>query len=211
MPSPTFDEQLKAGVLRRLQDFEHRQSSTPGLRDAAVALILAQCPVSGQPSVLPTRRPKTLNRHAGQYALPGGRVDAGESPVEAALREVREEIGLALSPAEVLGRLDDFETRSGFRISPFVMWCDQQEDLHPDPAEVDAVFHIPLTELEAPGVPKLSTARTGDTPVLSAFLPTLGHEIYAPTAALLVQFRDVALRGVHTRVAHFEQPAFTWK
>lgn len=211
MQARKFDEQLKTSVLSRLQGFERRESSKPDLRDAAVAIILAQCPASGQPSVLLTRRPETMNRHAGQYALPGGRVDAGESQVETALREVREEIGLTLTPSEVLGQLDDFETRSGFRISPFVMWCDHQEDLRPDPTEVDAVFHIPLTELNDPSIPKLSAASAGDHPVLSAFIPTLGHEIYAPTAALLVQFRDVALRGVHTRVAHFEQPAFAWK
>ena len=176
-----------------------------------MAIVLARAPETGVPSVVLTRRPATMNRHAGQYALPGGRVDAGEGATQAALREVREEIGLSLRDEDILGRLDDFQTRSGFRIEPFVLWCEDVANLTPDPGEVEAVFFIPFDELNASDIPTLHALEAGESPVLSAYVPTLGHHIYAPTAAMLYQFREVGLRGEATRVAHFEQPSFTWK
>ncbi|MDU8927423.1 CoA pyrophosphatase [Alisedimentitalea sp. MJ-SS2] len=206
-----FDRHLRSDVHARLERFEAVQLEAAGLREAAVAIVLAQDPETGRPSVVLTRRPTTMNRHAGQYALPGGRVDAGETATQAALREVEEEIGLQLGKGDILGRLDDFETRSGFRIEPFVLWCGDVDRLAPDPREVEAVFFIPFTELDDTAIPTLHALQAGESPVMSAFLPTLGHHIYAPTAAMLYQFREVGLRGEATRVAHFEQPSFAWK
>ncbi len=158
-----------------------------------------------------TLRPPKLNRHGGQYALPGGRLDDGESEVEAAQRELKEELGLDLDQDAVLGRLDQFPTRSGFRISPIVMWAADHAELRPDPSEVAQVFHLPLRELDSPDIPRLEKSDNSDHPVLSAFFPTLGHYMYAPTAAILYQFREVALRRRATRVSHFDQPTFAWK
>ncbi|MBZ0218708.1 MAG: hypothetical protein K8F25_19280, partial [Fimbriimonadaceae bacterium] len=108
-------------------------------------------------------------------------------------------------------RLDDYATRSGFRISPLVFWGNETAILNPDPNEVEQVFRIPFEELNSSSVPDLSDTPDGEHPVLSALMPSLGGRLYAPTAALLYQFREVAIRGNNTRVAHFDQPEFAWK
>ena len=81
----------------------------------------------------------------------------------------------------------------------------------PDAVEVARVFQVPFTELDSPKIPHLEMTPESEPPVLSAPLPTLGHHLFAPTAAILYQFREVALRGEPTRVAHYDQPAFAWK
>ncbi|WP_127114223.1 NUDIX hydrolase [Shimia sediminis] len=210
MQFSSFDPQLEATLRDRLGRFAPVKVTRPGLRQAAVALVVMPSPKDNVPSVLLTLRPATMNRHAGQYALPGGRLDDGETELQAALREVREEVGLDLGEADVLGRLDDFETRSGFRIAPFVIRGGTAQDVRPDPGEVQEVFFVPFDELNSPDIPEMRAARTGEAPVFSAYLPTLGHNIFAPTAAMLYQFREIALRGRETRVADFEQPSFTW-
>jgi len=150
-----------------------------------------------------------MKRHSRQWALPGGRVDEGETEIEAALRETDEEIGLKIDPADVLGQLDDFPTRSGFRMSPVVCWAEPGQTVRPNPDEVEQVHLVPLDELEKPGVPVLRDIPESDRPVLS--IPMLGTLIHSPTAAVLYQMREVALAGRATRVAHYEQPVFAWK
>ena len=127
------------------------------------------------------------------------------------MRELHEELGVDLGPAQVIGVLDDYATRSGFRITPIVMWGGACETLSPDPGEVEAAFRIPLSDINAEAVPRLIPSEEGEHPVLCAHIDTLGHTVYAPTAAIFYQFREVALRGLSTRVAHFDQPAFAWK
>ncbi len=210
MTAHPFDAALRDRIAARLAAFPRQPVDQPGLRLAAVALVVTRLPETGEGAVLVTLRPSGLNRHGGQYALPGGRLDPGETDENAALRELDEELGLRLHVGAILGRLDDFPTRSGFRIAPLVMW-DEAGVLAPDPAEVAEVYRLPLSELDSPDIPRLTQAREGDQPVMSAFFPTLGHFMYAPTAAILYQFREVALRGVPTRTAHFEQPRFAWK
>lgn len=213
MGSETFiaDDQLRERIHTRLNSFERKVSNQPDLRPAAVSLVLVSAEDNDSACVLLTRRASKLKRHGGQYALPGGRVDQGEDDESAALRELDEEVGLHLGRDRVLGVLDDFPTRSGFRITPFVLWGGNVTELQPSPDEVDAVFRIPFSELNVPEVPHLEYIPESENPVLSAHLPTLGHEVYAPTAAILYQFREIALRGNDTRVAHFEQPLFAWK
>lgn len=159
---------------------------------------------SNQTCFVLTRRLSTLRRHAGQWALPGGRLEPGEKPAQAALREIREEIGLDLSPEAVLGRLDDFITRSGHLISPFVVWSSETSTLIASPAEVDAAFRVPISELDHPDALRLE-------PLLHFVLPTLPSTVHAPTAAILYQFREVALHGREVRVADVEQPFFAWR
>lgn len=202
---------MRSRFQTNLGDFAAQKVKQPGLRDAAVAIVVTEHQETGEASVLMTLRPPKLNRHGGQYALPGGRQDEGERDVEAALRELHEELGLSLGADDILGQLDEFPTRSGFRISPIVMWAAGQVELRPDPSEVAQVFHLPLRELDSPGIPRLEESENSEHPVLSAFFPTLGHFMYAPTAAILFQFREIALRGKTTRVSHFDQPTFAWK
>ena len=178
-------------------------------RHAAVGLVIIGD--SNRGCLLLTKRPDHLNRHPGQYALPGGRLEKGETPERAALREIKEEMGLNLHREDVLGRLDDYPTRSGFRITPVVIWGGDEVELKPDHDEVAQVFLIPLSELDRNDLKELHGSNNPETPILSINLPTTGGSVYAPTAAIIYQFREVALRGKHTRVSHFDQPKFAWK
>ena len=147
--------------------------------------------------------------HAGQRAYPGGRVDPGETVEQAALRELEEEVGLKLDSSSVLGRLDDYATRSGYVITPIVVWGGSNVELKPNPGEVDLIHRIPLSELMRDEAPILETIDESEHPVLK--MP-LGDEWFAaPSAAIAYQFREVALLGRSTRVAHYEQPHFAWK
>jgi 8-oxo-dGTP pyrophosphatase MutT (NUDIX family) len=181
----------------------------PALKRAAVAIALvAAGDASGGTAVLLTLRAASLRAHRGQWALPGGRCDAGETPVTAALRELAEELGLELAPADVLGLLDDYPTRSGYLITPVVVWAAADAAISPNPAEVASVHRIALDELQRPdafdfvGIPE-STRRV-------IRFRHAGRFIHAPTAALIYQFREV-LEGRNTRVAELEQPVFAWK
>jgi len=163
----------------------------------------------GRPCFVLTRRAGGLRRHAGQWALPGGRLDPGETPEQAALRECREEVGLALAEDSVLGRLDDYATRSGFVITPVVVWSGAPGALRPDPGEVAEIHRVPLAELDRPGVPHLRRIPESERPVIS--IPLVGTHIHAPTAAILFQLREVGVWGRATRVSHYEQPVFAWR
>jgi 8-oxo-dGTP pyrophosphatase MutT (NUDIX family) len=157
--------------------------------------------------VLLTRRAMHLRNHPGQWALPGGRVEPGESAADAALRELHEEVGLELGPEAVLGLLDDFPTRSGFAITPVVVWAGAVRNaLVPNPAEVASIHRVRLTELQRADAPLLEAIDDSPHPVLR--MPVGDGWVAAPTAALLFQFREVCLAGRATRVAHYEQPLF---
>lgn len=163
---------------------------------------------AGGAAVLVCRRPMHLNRHAGQYALPGGRLEPGEDVVEAALRETHEEIGLELGADTVLGLLDDYETRSGFVMTPVVVWGGDAE-LRPDPDEVMAVYRVGLHQLQRADSPRLDTIPESDRPVVS--VPLGSTVLHAPTAAVLLQLNWLGLLGRDDPVHHFEQPVFAWR
>jgi 8-oxo-dGTP pyrophosphatase MutT (NUDIX family) len=203
-----MDPQLRADLQTRLSAFDRQPAEDTGLRAAAVAVVVVRGH-EGQASFVMTRRATSMRKHAGQWALPGGRLDEGEDPISAALRETHEEVCLECGPEQVLGLLDDYPTRSGFVITPVVVWGGDADSLAANPDEVAEVHRVPLTELEQPEVPVLRTIPESDRPVIS--IPMLGTQIHAPTAAILYQLREVALRGLDTRVAHFEQPVFAWR
>jgi ADP-ribose pyrophosphatase YjhB (NUDIX family) len=156
-----------------------------------------------------TRRAPRLSAHAGQWALPGGRVEAGETAIDGALRELSEEVRLAVAPSQVLGCLDDYPTRSGYVITPVVVWAGESADLAPEPQEVSAVYRVPLDVLEHPDVPHLRQIPESERPVIS--IAMVGANVHAPTAAIVYQLREVAVHGRDTRVDHFEQPVFAWR
>lgn len=206
-----FDETLKTQISENVSSFPRTMIDDPAARPAGVALVVAEADDKGEACLLLTRRQRGLRRHSGQYALPGGRLDEGETFEDAALRELSEELGLTYGAERVLGALDDYKTRSGFVIRPFVIWGGPLEAMKPDPEEVAVVFQIPLVDLENPEIPLLTPSAHDTAPVLSAPIATLNHVIHAPTAALIYQFREVALFGNATRVAHFGEPEFAWK
>jgi 8-oxo-dGTP pyrophosphatase MutT (NUDIX family) len=179
----------------------------PDLRPAAVAVALV-ADERGETCFLITRRTSRMRAHAGQWALPGGRLDPGEDAVAAALREMHEEVGIDVGPDAVLGLLDDYPTRSGFVITPVVVWVGALNGpLAPAAEEVEHVYAVPLADLDVE--PNLLTIPESDQPVIQ--LPLFDRFVHAPTAAVLYQFREVALHRRPTRVAHFEQPVFAWR
>jgi mutator protein MutT len=206
-PAVLFDDALRGRALANLRGFTRRDVPADGRRPAAVAVVLL-ADDAGRACFLLTRRAATLRAHARQWALPGGRVDPGETPERAALRELQEEVGLALSPEAVLGLLDDYPTRSGFVITPVVVWASRVGDLTLNPQEVTSVHRVPLAELDRPDVPAFVTIPESERPLIQ--VPLLSTVVYAPTAALLYQLREVVVHGRATRVAHFDQPVWAW-
>jgi 8-oxo-dGTP pyrophosphatase MutT (NUDIX family) len=198
---------LEARMRANLAAFPRAPTTADGLWRAAVAVTVVAN--DGDPAFLLTRRTAGLRAHPGQWALPGGRVDAGESAPEAALRELSEELGLRLAASTVVGLLDDYPTRSGFSITPVVVWAGSIGKLEPNPAEVASVHRIALSALDVPEAPRLLTIPESDRPVIQMPLGP-GRLIHAPTAAILYQLREVAVRGRWTRVHHFEQPTWAW-
>ncbi len=221
MPDLTVSEQLREQLLYQLQNFAARSIATDGRKQAAVALTIVDRRVDANIGKLPfqpadadqaalilTIRATKLKNHGGQRAFPGGRIDAGETAEQAALRELAEEVGLSLDSSHILGRLDDYATRSGFVITPVVVWGGNVAELKASPAEVKSIHRIPLSELLRNDAPILEPKRGRGHPVLK--MPLGKDWIAAPTAAMAYQFREVALLGRATRVAHFDQPRFAW-
>ena len=208
-PSVTASlDAVRDRVVRHLGDFARQDLAEPPTRLAAVAIALTTSP-EGDPSFLLTRRSPRIKTHSGQWALPGGKLDDDESVEDAALRELHEELGLLLPPGDVLGRLDDYQTRSGFTIAPVIVWAGPDAALDPDPDEVALVVHVPFTELDRDDAPRWLEHEQARGPIVQ--MPIGDHRIHAPTAAILYQFREVALHGRPTRVAHFDEPAFAWR
>jgi len=200
------DDDLRARLRHHLAAHERTEVEDRELRHAAVAFTVIGDD-AGRACFLLTRRASRLNAHGGQWALPGGSVDPGESAVEAARRELEEEVGV--TGVEVLGVLDDYPTRSGYRITPVVVWAVPGTTVTPDPAEVAEVHHVPLTELDRDDAPRFISIPESDRPGIQ--MPIGDHLIHAPTAAVLYQVREVALHGRDTRVAHLDEPPFAWR
>lgn len=192
-------------LATRLAGFPRSAADRPDLKQAAVAVVVTEH--EGRPALVVTRRAARLRAHGGQWALPGGRRDDGESAVDGALREMREEIGLALPRDSVLGALDDYVTRSGYVMTPVVCWAGDVGGLSGAEEEVAAVHQVPLEDFDVePGF-----VRIPESEALVIQLPLFDRLLHAPTAAILHQFCRIACRAQVVRVAHFEQPVFAWK
>jgi 8-oxo-dGTP pyrophosphatase MutT (NUDIX family) len=215
------NDDLRTRIIDNLQGFEPVVADVDDAHHAAVAITVTDIGFGADLPGLPryqawqdlaglilTRRSSQLRKHAGQWAFPGGRLDPGETPVETALREMHEEVSIDLPADAVLGRLDDFVTRSGFVMTPIVVWGGPGLQARANPDEVASIHRIPLTEFVREDAPRLEPLAESDQPILR--MPVGRDHIAAPTAALIYQFREVCLLGLSTRVAHFEQPRFAW-
>jgi len=204
--TPSFRETLAA----RCRAFPRLVHDGTDLKRAAVAITLVEADDgSGEAAFLLTRRAPRMRAHAGQWALPGGRCDSGESFEQTALRELQEELGLTVPAADVLGLLDDYPTRSGYAITPVVAWLDDADELRPNPHEVAEVYRIPLADLLADGAVEFETIPESPRPVIRLRV-LADHRIHAPTAAVVYQFGEL-VAGRVTRVAELEQPVFAWR
>jgi 8-oxo-dGTP pyrophosphatase MutT (NUDIX family) len=205
-----FDESTKGHIAARCAAFTRLPAGRPGaaLKRAAVVIALVAADGADGTALLLTLRAAGLRAHRSQWALPGGRCDEGETPVVAALRELHEELGLKLGPDHVLGLLDDYPTRSGYLITPVVVWSEKAAVITPSPDEVASVHRIALEDIERPEAFDFTLIPESRRRVIRFRLG--GQLIHAPTAALIYQFREV-LAGRDTRVAELEQPVFAWK
>jgi 8-oxo-dGTP pyrophosphatase MutT (NUDIX family) len=165
--------------------------------------------VSGGAAFLLCRRTSRLNSHAAQWALPGGRLDPGEDAVQAALRELDEELGVALPDTTVLGLLDDYPTRSGYVITPVVVWGGGRLEMRPSPDEVVAAYRVGLHQLQREDSPRYINIPESPRPVVQ--IPLGNDLIHAPTGAVLLQVRWLCLEGRGDRVDELEQPVFAWR
>ncbi len=216
------DDDLRARIVGNLANFDVNVADVDDAHHAAVAITVVD--VAHGPNLpglsnyeerqdtaalLLTRRSARLRNHPGQWAFPGGKLEPGETPIQTALREMFEEVLVDLDESLVLGRLDDFVTRSGFVMTPIVVWGGRGLEAEQNPAEVASIHRIPLSEFLREDAPLLDNVEGSEHPVLR--MPVGTDYIAAPTAALIYQFREVCLLGRHTPVAHYEQPEFAWR
>jgi 8-oxo-dGTP pyrophosphatase MutT (NUDIX family) len=206
-----FNESTRRNIAERCAAFTRLPAAepAPALKRAAVAIALVEADdATGRAALLLTLRAADLRSHRGQWALPGGRCDEGETPIEASLRELHEELGLELKDHDVLGLLDEYPTRSGYLITPVVVWAATRAAILPNPAEVASVYRIALDDIER--VEAFDFVAIPESARRVIRFRHVGQFIHAPTAALIYQFREV-LAGRDTRVADLEQPVFAWK
>ena len=203
--TPDSHTELRARIAANLARFQRRAVDQPEARRAAVSVVLA--PLEGGTGFVFTQRAYSLRRGAGQYALPGGNLEPGETALEAGLRELREELAVDLPPGAALGLLDDFVTRGGHVVTPIVLWSAAPIVLVPAPDEVHAAWLRPIAELDHPDSPRWQPGESGGAEILQ--MRIRDKWVNPPTAALLYQFREVALHGRPARVDQVGQPAWT--
>jgi 8-oxo-dGTP pyrophosphatase MutT (NUDIX family) len=204
-----FDPAFRTALIDGLQGFERYEP----VRDPAVVLKRAAVCITitdagDDAAFVLTRRASRLRNHGGQWALPGGRLDAGETASQAALRELHEEVGLELPDEAVLGLLDDYPTRSGYLITPVVVWAGANASMVANPDEVASIHRIGLDQILAHDAVDFVTIPESDRPVVR--LRINDDRIHAPTAAVLYQFAEL-IAGRQTRVHELEQPTFAWR
>ena len=160
------------------------------------AAVLVPVILGSAPGILLTKRNAHLNKHGGQVSFPGGRIDAHDDNAEAAaLREAEEEIALDRAQVEILGRMADYVTGTGYRITPILGLLPPGLELRPAPAEVEAVFELPIELLLDPDAPKRQRHHVRGVWREYWVWPHPDHYIWGATAAILVHLAQ-KLRAV---------------
>jgi 8-oxo-dGTP pyrophosphatase MutT (NUDIX family) len=185
--SPPVEELLTADDLERF----HYNSQVP-LKPAAVLLLVVNHP--GDPTVVFTQRTAHLADHAGQISFPGGRCDEGDgTPERTALREAEEEVGIAPERIEILGRLPEYRTSTGYAVTPIVGWAEPPLTFRPDPHEVADVFEVPLAFLLDSGNHRYESAFYKGRMRKYWAMPYGERFIWGATAGMLVTFHRILI------------------
>ena len=200
-----FIESLKSQLAAALpgEDAQFRMApmARPRMREA-----LAAAPVVNQSAVLlylfPKRqdwylvlmkRPDYGGTHSGQVSIPGGRMESGESHLEAALREFREEIGVAVDCTGLLGRLSDlFIPPSNYLVQTFVAYTPQVPCYQPDPVEVEEILELPVSWLlNEAAVKRGRVMLSSGVYIESPYFEVAGHRVWGATAMILSELKQI--------------------
>jgi len=183
--SPPIEDLLTADDLERQHEI-----AKGGSKPAAVLLLVVNHP--GDPTVVFTQRTAHLADHAGQISFPGGRVEEGDgTPEHTALREAEEEVGITPNRVEILGRLPDYHTGTGYRVTPIVGWAEPPLTYRPDPHEVADVFEVPLAFLLDSGNHRYESAFFKGRMRNYWAMPYGERFIWGATAGMLVTFHRI--------------------
>jgi 8-oxo-dGTP pyrophosphatase MutT (NUDIX family) len=191
---PRFDDAALIRLRAILAARPAIEIDAPKLKRAAVLIPLI--PTDGGWCLLFSRRSANLAAHSGQIAFPGGGVETDEHLEAAAIREAHEEVGLVSERIELIGRLDDLITNSGFLVAPFVGIIDQRIDYVLQASEVDEVFEVPIEALLDPQQPKVRYVAFRDKQYPAYFYRYERHEIWGLTGRILKHFLDFVWRSV---------------
>jgi 8-oxo-dGTP pyrophosphatase MutT (NUDIX family) len=191
---PSFDD----SALQRLRELLARTPAVsidaPEYRRACVLVPFVK---QGETwKILFSRRSEALTAHKGQIAFPGGGVEAGESLSDAAIREAEEEVGIPAERVELIGRLDDVVTNSGFLVAPFVGVINGPIDYILQETEVSEVFEVPVEALLRPDKPEVRYVPFRNRRYPAYFYPYEGHEIWGLTGRMLKAMLDLVWRSV---------------
>ena len=191
---PSVDEAALARLRTILAERPAIEIDAPKLKRAAVLIPIV--PNGSGWSLLFSRRSANLAAHSGQIAFPGGGVETGEALETAAVREAREEVGIASERIELIGRLDDLVTNSGFLVAPFVGIIDERVDYVLQASEVEEVFEVPIEALLSPSQPEVRYVAFRGKSYPAYFYRYERHEIWGLTGRILKHFLDFVWRSV---------------
>ena len=191
---PLFDDAALIRLRAILGERPAIEIDAPNLKRAAVLIPLV--PNGSGWSLLFSRRSANLAAHSGQIAFPGGGVESGEPLEAAAVREAREEVGIASERIELIGRLDDLVTHSGFLVAPFVGIIDERVDYVLQASEVEEVFEVPIEALLSPDQPEVRYVPFRSKSYPAYFYRHQQHEIWGLTGRILKHFLDFVWRSV---------------